>query len=263
MYALVDVTNSTVIARHDSGKALQGLAFIQFANVDCVVLHCATNRSFSMLSREQLVSIAEGMQLEVSGEYIDVLNAVRQAIMAAEHLHLPFSLGQIEAQAYALHSSDDKPYTFDPQGSTAKLSARWHFDPQRNRKRIDSSFGTVFRAGVGYGEGVVPAHMAAQLQGRAVVHDSEPAPRSQPRPAPTTPKEPKAPRAPASAPSGPPKAGATARVWTIAGEVYDLGDFGGDMKVLRKRIVEACTAEGINPSTASVQYGKWKSSKGL
>jgi len=261
MYALIDVTNNTVIARHDSGKALQALGFIQFANVDCVVLHCATNRSFSMLSREQLVAIAAGLQLDVSGEYAEVLNAVRQAIVAAAHLDFPFTLGEIEAQAYALHSSDDRPYVFDPKGSTAKLSARWHFDPQRNRKRIDSSFGTVFRAGLGYGEGVVPAHMVAQLQGRAVVRDSEPAPRSQPRPAPTTPKEPRSPREP-SGPATRPRGGTTARVWEIC-DTHEAARNGGDIKAMRASIIAACEAEGINKSTASVQYGKWKSSNGL
>lgn len=262
MYALIDVTNSAVIARHDSGKALQALAFIQFANVDCVVLTLATNRTFSLLNIKQLTAIAVGMGVEVSGDYNSVLNTVRQAIEAADWLLFPYSLGQIEAQAYAIHSSDDAPYTFDPEGSTAKPGKRWHFDPQRNRKRIDSTFGTTFRAGLGYGEGIVPPHMVAQLTGRTrIPSEAQPEAPSRPRSAPAVPKVPKEPRAP-SGPATRPKGGTTARVWEIC-DTHEVARNGGDIKAMRSSIIAACEAEGINKSTASVQYGKWKSSNGL
>ena len=85
-----------------------------------------------------------------------------------------------------------------------------------------------------------------------------------------TPSQPRA-----KAPAGPitrPKAGsATGRVWEIADAVFAEG-FGDSMlrtgdgavilwKRIRDEVLERCVAEGINPATAQVQYGKWKGSK--
>ncbi len=64
-----------------------------------------------------------------------------------------------------------------------------------------------------------------------------------------------------------PKAGSkTGRVWEIADNVFgnmqaERGSV--DLKMLRKDIITACESEGINPSTASVQFGAWKKAKGL
>jgi len=53
-----------------------------------------------------------------------------------------------------------------------------------------------------------------------------------------------------------PKAGSkTGRVWEIAEQ---LGE-----EVTRKGVVDTCVAEGINPSTASTQYGKWRKFNGM
>lgn len=60
----------------------------------------------------------------------------------------------------------------------------------------------------------------------------------------------------------PPKGGSkTGRVWEIAEPIYEAASKPLDWKELRKQIVSACEAEGINGSTASVQYGKWKQTK--
>jgi len=60
-----------------------------------------------------------------------------------------------------------------------------------------------------------------------------------------------------------PKAGtSTAKVWDIADEMM-AGDpgLGIDSKDFRKCVIEECVKEGLNPSTASTQFGKWKNSK--
>lgn len=64
-------------------------------------------------------------------------------------------------------------------------------------------------------------------------------------------------------PSAPPATGSkTGRVWEIADGIFGAQDVANaDWKALRKQIVEACEAEGINSSTASVQYSKWKQTK--
>lgn len=52
-----------------------------------------------------------------------------------------------------------------------------------------------------------------------------------------------------------PKAGsATGKVWDIADGLYKAS---GEIPN-RTEVVDKCSAEGINPSTASTQYGKWK-----
>lgn len=64
------------------------------------------------------------------------------------------------------------------------------------------------------------------------------------------------------APKATPTKGATARVWAIADELLSkIG--GGDMKELKRRVVNAAEAEGLNGGTAGTQFGRWKASKWL
>lgn len=72
------------------------------------------------------------------------------------------------------------------------------------------------------------------------------------------PKQERAQREP-SGPSQRPKAGSsTGKVWDIADEVSQTIT---DAKALRKAVIDRCVQEGINQSTASVQFGKWKNSQ--
>lgn len=80
---------------------------------------------------------------------------------------------------------------------------------------------------------------------------------------------------PAQAPSGPtvrPAAGtATGKVWELADTHYALLYSAGSVaalnvqlagnKAFRRQVIELCVDAGINPSTASVQFGKWLSSQ--
>lgn len=64
-----------------------------------------------------------------------------------------------------------------------------------------------------------------------------------------------------SKPAGRPKPGSTtARVWDIADALLKDNE-GADKKELRALVLAACEKEGINKSTASVQFGKWWGSK--
>jgi hypothetical protein len=67
----------------------------------------------------------------------------------------------------------------------------------------------------------------------------------------------------AATPGDAPKFGSkTGRVWEIAEAIYAQHALPiADFKALRRQIVEACEAEGINGSTASVQFSKWKNTK--
>lgn len=85
---------------------------------------------------------------------------------------------------------------------------------------------------------------------------------NRPAPTPTPHKDPVArPKGGLPTPSARPKAGtATGRVWDIADEVLaTMPDT--DQKTIRVEVLKRCTAEGINPATVQVQYGKWRGSK--
>lgn len=74
-----------------------------------------------------------------------------------------------------------------------------------------------------------------------------------------TERTPRAPRNPSVGPSSRPKAGSTTgKVWDIADELFATIK---DDKQLRKAVIERCTKEGINSSTTSVQFGKWRASR--
>ncbi len=82
--------------------------------------------------------------------------------------------------------------------------------------------------------------------------------------APDTPGEvqaaraPRIPRAPGGdAPSRPKEGTATGRVWSTADDITaERGQVAG-----RQEVIAACEKLGINASTASTQYGKWKAAK--
>jgi hypothetical protein len=58
-----------------------------------------------------------------------------------------------------------------------------------------------------------------------------------------------------------PKAGtATGRVWDLADALAATNEGISD-KELKKLVANQCAEEGINPATAQVQFGKWKSSR--
>lgn len=65
------------------------------------------------------------------------------------------------------------------------------------------------------------------------------------------------PKADGVAPDQPRTGSTTGRVWEIADSLWPAGSTMPD----RKAVIAACEAKGINPSTASTQYGKWKASR--
>ena len=87
-------------------------------------------------------------------------------------------------------------------------------------------------------------------------------------------KQPKAKAKPAAAPKSQetkpkpqsggvkrPKEGtATGRVWDLADELAAANEGISD-KELKQLVAKQCAEEGINPATAQVQFGKWKSSR--
>jgi hypothetical protein len=101
---------------------------------------------------------------------------------------------------------------------------------------------------------LVPTHAElAVLQGKlAEMEDAAPNPARAAR----------APRAPkvSDAPAAPKKTSTCGLVWELC-EKHLAAGLALDSKELRAAIMANCEQEGINKSTAGVQYGKWKASK--
>jgi hypothetical protein len=74
----------------------------------------------------------------------------------------------------------------------------------------------------------------------------------------TQPTEPKPKREDNGIPARPKATTATGLVWQIADELSVKAN--GEIPD-RKELITACEAEGINPATAQVQFGKWKKAR--
>lgn len=264
MHVLIDTTHHRVLARHASYLALAALHYIQFANVDAVIFGEGTNRPWAQFDANALLDILQtcgGRPLGPhSYPYNDLVTFVRNEVERANWLICPFPAETLVMQANALAPSDAKPAKFNPEGTLPIACKEWTCEPKKpgKRPRSESSYATNFLNG----DASLPTSAP-----RAPVAPDAPRPRKQrsvaPK-APSAPKEPRTPRvqrAPGSAPAAGSKTGA---VWTIADAALAAckGKI-GDWKAFRAGVIALCDKEGINKSTASVQYGKWKASKGL
>ena len=266
MNVLIDTTNWRALARHDSYTALAALAVIQFANIDTQIIALGANKSWSVFDAEQLAAIAHSVGVDITkkASYPDIIKAVRTAVEELDWLALPYTTDDLKVQAYTIKPEDARPLGFNPGSDEPKILPKWPSEPQRNRKRADSSYWHCFAAGLGYGPGVTTEGTIAHLRGqRAPAPERSQECRSAP-PAPPKPKgKPKPLRAPGT-PAARPKAGtSTGKVWDVADKLWASFEEKADLKGFRKLVNEACTQEGVNAGTVNVQFGKWKSSKGL
>lgn len=255
MYVLIDTTNNAAIAKSPDYGALAGLSVVQYANVDACIVGLYYNRDFAQFDFKQVIGIGAGIGLDLGEstiEYADLLRQVREGILAAEHLLFPFTAAQLARQVFAIGAADDKPRYFNPDGDEPLPAKQWHVGPQRNRKREDASYWVTFATGEagGAGEVAAPKPRPSARKAAAPAQGGTPAaPKQRPTP---------------SGPATRPKAGtSTGKVWDIADELYatTVAGQGKDLKTLRADVMARCEAEGINPSTASVQFGKWKASQ--
>lgn len=270
MHILVDTTNWRVLARHDSHKALAALALIQFNNVDSVILRGGENRVFSAFNATQLAAIGTnlGIDLRSYTNYTDRIRALRAAIEAAPFLTLPFTTNHLEAQAYAIAPGFDRPLAFDATSEdTPKPLKAWHVEPQRNRARQDSPHWHMFASGLGYGAGTTSPEALAHLAGDPAPAESPSgarrSPPNRPGATPAAHKPPKPPRAPGAPATRPAASTSTGKVWDLCDKEHAAVGEVTDWKAFKATCAQRCQAEGINPGTFNVQYGKWKSSISL
>lgn len=132
----------------------------------------------------------------------------------------------------------------------AETARRWIADDNR----IESS-AVQFEPGNGWVVLVVPKRIQCDdLAEDYDVRDGVPRSLNRPKPPPTEEErvEQKQPKTPVE-PGGPPRKGKTKMAWDIANRLKDQG---------RDAIIAACLEAGLNKSTASVQYSKWKKAQG-
>lgn len=251
MFVLFDMTNVRALARHESFLALAALAVIQFPNVDTQITRCGDNRNYAWLTAKQMRAIAEAMGGKIPhAVFGGCIDEFRALVEETPWLLLPFTTENLVMQAAQLGPAEDKPYAVTAGHTPERLTA-WHCEPQRNTRREDSSQWIHFASG-GAATAAPPPPAAVAPAKRSP--SARPAPAAPPGGTPAAPK----PRAASTGPATRPKAGtSTGKVWDIADELSaKLKD-----KELRKAVIERCEQEGINASTASVQFGKWKSSQ--
>lgn len=243
MYALIDCTNYKAIATHESEKALCALAFIQYANVDVVIMPCNENRPWAQFNEAQMESIFNGVVDSATTafkttSYTDSIHKCREMVTAAPHLRLPISEANLIAQAERIPENSTKPFKITA-GNTPQQLDRWHVDPQRDRSRYAQPTAIQLTRNTG-------APAAPDVSGTM---DSTGAPK--PKRAPSVKR--------AKGSNRPAPGSTTGKVWGIADAQLAAGKpySERDPKAFRKQVIDECKANGINPSTASVQFGAW------
>lgn len=145
MYALIDITNYRAIATAEAYTALAALAYIQFANVDTTIVPLDANREFAQFDDAQLHSIAKSLNLILMGkDYSDNLKGLRYHLVSSRWIHFNYPVERVVEQADYTPPSYDKPLAFNPDSHIPRELAAWSFEPNRNRRREDSSYGSMF-----------------------------------------------------------------------------------------------------------------------
>lgn len=150
MYTVFDLTNRRALATHPSYTALAALVYIQFANVDAVIVPHGQNKVYSQFDLEQLTSFYNQLPSRASlpgfapPSYGDAIKTFRAALEADTILHLPFEAEMLEAQARAIDKDDSQPYAINPNGELPIKLRAWHCEPQVNRPRTASSYWVQF-----------------------------------------------------------------------------------------------------------------------
>lgn len=250
MHVLIDKDRCVFLARHDSPDALLHLSWLESPNVGCSVLKCDSQFDLQPLTDYELKTLYKN----TCG--VDHMGFSRDALLTVVHELLQrvpqsdIDAYEIMMQANSVERLDLACYKY-MKGSHKPQKLADLFEPdginvERNLENESAAVAAAPLVKQAYAA-EVPAYVPKHAASAGNTH---------------TPT--RTPRAPSDGPSEAPKAGSkTGRVWGIADTIYVQSGQSSDFKALRKQIVEACEAEGINGSTASVQYGKWKNSKGL
>jgi hypothetical protein len=244
MFILLDLEEMCVRYRHPNQNVLFNLMTIEFTNAAVACQADDDPASFTRYTDLELKLLFQNLTgQKYTGYSREILVKTIIALIATIE---PVQVNALELRAQSLHIKDEE------QGFFKYVPGRVSPTPMPDGYKPQA---LTARAGVA--PIVTPNPPALTLPARATQAAATPAPAPQ-RTANHTPAE--APKA----------GGKTARVWEIADRQLQLQREANektgaalDLKALRKAVAAACEAEGVNPSTMSVQFSKWKSTKNL
>lgn len=155
MFILIDTTNHQALARHSSARALMALHYIQFANVDSVVIAEGANKGWAQLDRVTMANVikAVGYNGPWPDAYSDLIKLARAVTEALDAFVLPYELDQLDAQAHSIDPASQGPLNFNPDGIHPVVANAWTVAPQQAAPRHSSTFALEFSAGTA---GVIP-----------------------------------------------------------------------------------------------------------
>jgi hypothetical protein len=248
MHVLINKDRCVFLGKHQDENALLNLSWLESPNTACAVLKCDVQFELDTLTDYEL----KHLYRNTCG--VDHIGFSRDALLTVVHELLQrmpesdFDKHELQSQCNSVDRLDLSCYKY-VKGSTKpeKLVDLFEPDPVIVARNLENESAAVAAAPLvkqQYIDAVpayVPKHTASTPNSSAAT---------------------RTPRVPSDGPSEAPKAGSkTGRVWEIADVIYIQSGQSSDFKTLRRQIVEACEAEGINSSTASVQFGKWKHTK--
>jgi hypothetical protein len=228
MYVLIDRERMAITHRHLRKDAIANVAHIEMAHsatIICDEMDYVTFESFTDLELNKLLVNMCGQKYASIDRY-GLVQMVRHVCFSL----YPSVIDGFEAakQAMSIPMDDNGFYKYQPGADVPTP--------------LDDLYAVKPLTGTANPNLVLPP---------APVFNTPPAQRTQAATAPVK-------RAPATNNDAPKHGSKTGRVWEIADSIYKPGN---DLKSIRGAIIAACEAEGINSSTASVQYSKWKQTK--
>lgn len=252
MYLLIDKEQLTVLYKHPNMRVLDNLRHIECQQP--VLITGYKDGVFGDMTDLELRMLYRNM----CGQSFDGFARWHlEATLIAMCDNLPvcnYNAIEIATQAHCIQEDDDELYKFVPgefapavqnvlfRAAAHKTQAvKLPYTPREKTPHIAEYSAAKLL------DSPVFAQLKDQMQADAA-----------PKPRVTTPR----PASESGAAVEAPKHGSkTGRVWEIAEPIYQAAADKTDWKTIRKLVVAACEAEGINSSTASVQYGKWKNTK--
>jgi hypothetical protein len=228
-----------VLYRHNNFNMLANLAHIEVPYNATIIIDELEIGNFSVFSDFELRILFEHLCGEkyFGFRIDDLMQSVQRQCKCLEFCD--FNGFQVAQQANCIKDDNEEYYRFSP-GCDTPSGQQDLFYPAA----LVTVPGLIPRLVHYVPAAAAPVHATAAAGGAAYVTT----PRT------VTPRTTEIPSAP--------KAGSkTGQVWTIAEELFKAQPEPVDFKTLRGLIIAACEVEGINSSTASVQYGAWKKTK--
>lgn len=251
MYTSIDLDGLRFVHAHPDLRAVQALADIELAHTSVLIVELETVRDldrFTVLELQKLLESTTG----APATGLPNRHAYAQALFGAakELTSRDVNVFEVIAAAkYAMEKYTDGERLRYVKGHPLPELMAELWEPASAHSRSDLH---ALRAA-----GAAADPTPAPASGPAAAPPAAPAPQPGARVA-------RVARAPASAQSGPatrPASGSTTgRVWDIADAAFAQSG-ATPTKEFRRDVIARCEAAGINKSTASVQYGRWLSSR--